>query len=308
MKLKILITGINGFVGSNLVKSFSDNYIIYGVDIFQPEINGVVKVFAWNQLEELPEVDVIIHLAGKAHDTKSQTAAVEYFNINTGLTKKIFDWYLKSNAQKFIFFSSVKAAADKVLQDKLREDVVPQPVGPYGESKLAAEKYILSHCADKSFYILRPSMIHGPGNKGNLNLLYQLIKKGIPYPLGTFDNKRSFTSIDNLIYLLGQMIEKPLERGIYNISDDETISTVQIIETMSDVLQKKSRIWNVPQNLILMMAQLGTVLHLPFNKDRLQKLTENYQVDNQKIKNKLGIPELPMSAQEGLRKTLNALK
>lgn len=306
--MKLLITGITGFVGSNLVNYFKNKYDIYGIDIIQPSIDGVIDVYTWNQIDDIPEVDIVIHLAGKAHDTKSQTAADEYFRINTDLTKKIYDWYLKSTAEKFIFFSSVKAAADKVVHGQLNEEIVPSPVGPYGESKLAAEKYIQDNYKDKKYYILRPSMIHGPGNKGNLNLLYQLIKKGIPYPLGTFDNKRSFTSIDNLIFLLGQMIEKPLESGIYNVSDDETVSTIEIIECMSDVLNRKSQIWKVPQSIIYFTAKAGSLLKLPFNNDRLQKLTENYLVDNRKIKRSLGVEKLPVSARDGIRKTLNALK
>lgn len=109
---------------------------------------------------------------------------------------------MASPARKFIFFSSVKAAADFVPGDLLTEDIVPHPVGPYGESKIKAEEYILNHPAyEKQVYILRPCMIHGPGNKGNLNLLHQVIKKGIPWPLGAFENRRSFTSIGNLILL-----------------------------------------------------------------------------------------------------------
>ena len=94
-------------------------------------------------LQTLPKFDVIIHLAGKAHDTKKQSAAQSYFDINTGLTQKIYDWFLTSEAKKFIFFSSVKAAADFVVGDKLTEEVIPTPNGPYGESKIAAENYIL---------------------------------------------------------------------------------------------------------------------------------------------------------------------
>lgn len=82
----------------------------------------------------------------------------------------------------FIFFSTAKAAADRV-EGVLTEDVVPSPVGPYGESKIKAEEYILGNFPagnDNRVYILRPCMIHGPGNKGNLNLLYSVVSKGIP--------------------------------------------------------------------------------------------------------------------------------
>ncbi|MDR1347298.1 MAG: NAD-dependent epimerase/dehydratase family protein, partial [Prevotellaceae bacterium] len=214
--MTILITGIHGFVGSNLVSALKQSHSIYGLDIISPEKEGVIKTFSWNELDQIPEVDAIIHLAGKAHDTKNQSESQTYFDINLGLTQKIFDYFLQSKAKKFIFFSSVKAAADSVEGDILTEDVIPNPVGPYGESKIAAEKYIQSQdWKDKSVYIFRPCMIHGPGNKGNLNLLYNVVKKGIPWPLGAFENRRSFTSIDNLSFIVGQIIEKNIASGIY---------------------------------------------------------------------------------------------
>ena len=177
--MKILITGVHGFVGTNLVKALSKEHTIYGLDIISPTREGVRYTFSWDYLDKedgIPEVDAIIHLAGKAHDTKNQSAADVYFKINTELTKKIYDYFLKSKAKKFIFFSSVKAAADRVAGEYVDENVIPSPVGPYGESKIAAEEYIRSKederkRAGKDTYILRPCMIHGPGNKGNLNLL-----------------------------------------------------------------------------------------------------------------------------------------
>lgn len=171
--MKILITGVHGFVGSNLVKALSKEHTVYGLDIISPIKEGVRFTFSWDFLDkpdEIPDVDAIIHLAGKAHDTKNQSAADVYFKVNTELTKKIYDYYLKSKAKKFIFFSSVKAAADRVEGEYVDENVVPSPKGPYGESKIAAEDYIRSKEDErikqgKETYILRPCMIHGPGNK-----------------------------------------------------------------------------------------------------------------------------------------------
>lgn len=142
--MKILITGIHGFVGSNLVNALKGKHILYGLDIVAPEKDGVVKTYSWDDLgkRNIPEVDAIIHLAGKAHDTKNQSKAQVYFDINTGLTQKIYDYFLGSFAKKFVFFSSVKAAADQVEGDILTEEVVPSPKGPYGESKIKAEEYI----------------------------------------------------------------------------------------------------------------------------------------------------------------------
>ncbi|HZL09014.1 MAG TPA: NAD-dependent epimerase/dehydratase family protein [Prolixibacteraceae bacterium] len=314
--MNILITGIHGFVGSNLVVAFKEQHTIYGLDIVSPPKDGVLKTFGWNELEKLPEVDVIIHLAGKAHDTKNQSNAQSYFEINTGLTQKIFDWFLSSEARKFIFFSSVKAAADQV-EGILTEDVVPAPKGPYGESKIAAEEYILDHLSKhetrnpkpaKKVFILRPCMIHGPGNKGNLNLLYKVVSKGIPWPLGAFENKRSFTSIDNLSFVIGQLVSGNIESGIYHMADDEALSTNELIELISASQGKKSAVWPLPQGFIKGLARLGDILHLPLNSERLKKLTESYVVSNEKIKKALGIQKMPSGAGEGMRKTLASFR
>ncbi|MBR2443421.1 MAG: NAD-dependent epimerase/dehydratase family protein [Rikenellaceae bacterium] len=310
--MKVLITGVHGFVGSNLVPILSRNNEIYGLDIIAPKVEGVVETFSWQDLDnnKIPEMDAIIHLAGKAHDTKKQADAAIYFEINTGLTKKIYDYFCKSSAQNFVFFSSVKAAADSVVGDMLFEDVVPQPKGPYGESKIEAEKYIQSqgHPQGKSVYILRPCMIHGPGNKGNLNLLYSVVKKGIPWPLGSFDNLRSFCSVDNLIFIIESLLGKDVESGIYHIADDDPMSTNRLIELICESEQKHARIWHLSPSFVRCCAKCGTFLHLPLNTERLQKLTENYVVSNAKIKKAVGVNELPMRAEDGIMKTLKSFK
>ena len=323
--MNILITGIHGFVGSNLVTSLGKEHLLYGLDIIAPAKEGVKETFSWKLLEaagqprtsreleiakKLQHIDVIIHLAGKAHDTKNTAQAQEYFDINTGLTKKIFDFFLASGAQKFIFFSSVKAAADFVVGDVLTEDVIPAPVGPYGESKIAAEEYILSQEVrwrdSKKVYILRPCMIHGPGNKGNLNLLYKVVKKGLPWPLGDFENRRTFTSADNLCYVIDGLTGKDVPSGIYHIADDEALSTNELIALMCEAMGKKPHIWKINKGLMTGCARLGSAVHFPLNLERLRKLTETYVVSNAKIKKALGISQMPVRARDGLLKTLRS--
>jgi nucleoside-diphosphate-sugar epimerase len=315
--MNILITGIHGFVGTNLVNALKAQHTIYGLDIISPQKEGVVKTYTWVELGTIPAVDVVIHLAGKAHDTKNQTNAQVYFDINTSLTQKIYDWFLTSEAKKFIFFSSVKAAADKVVGEILTEEIVPSPKGPYGESKIKAEEYLLSRPPTpkgeedkklKKTYILRPCMIHGPGNKGNLNLLYKVVKKGIPYPLGAFENRRSFCSIDNLSFVISGLIENDVASGIYNVGDDESLSTNELITLMADAMGKPANIWKWNKALVQLAAKVGTVFHLPLNTERLQKLTENYVVSNAKIKQVLGVDKMPVRAEEGLRKTVNSFQ
>ena len=325
--MKILITGIHGFVGSNLVGYLSqgrDN-TIYGLDIVAPEKPGVAKTFSWDDLEagNIPEVDAVIHLAGKAHDTKNKAAADVYFKVNTGLTQKIFDWFLScKGTKKFVFFSTAKSAADRV-EGVLTEDVVPAPVGPYGESKIKAEEYMIGRFAPaaaarpnrsfddsdsafpgKSVYILRPCMIHGPGNKGNLNLLYSVVSRGIPWPLGAFDNLRTFTSVENICYAVSGLLTNDIPSGIYNMGDDEPLSTNELITIICEALGKKSHIWKLGRGFMTGVARLGGVLHLPLNPDRLQKLTENYVSSNAKIKTALGVASMPVDARRGLRLTI----
>ncbi len=307
--MNILITGIHGFIGTNLVAAIKLEHSIYGLDITAPTKEGVIKTFAWDDLEQVPLVDCIIHLAGKAHDTKNEKVAQSYFDVNLGLTQTIYSWFLKSEAKKFIFFSSVKAAADGVENKILTEDVIPSPKGPYGESKIAAENYILSNSPqNKQVFILRPSMTHGPGNKGNLNLLYKIVKKGIPWPLGAFENERSFVSIDNLSYVINQLIMQDIETGIYNLADDQTLSTNKLVELIAHTLGKKAQIWKFPKGLLKQMAKVGDILHLPLNSERLRKLTESYVVSNEKIKKAIGIQKLPITAEQGMLKTLESFR
>jgi len=193
--------------------------------------------------------------------------------------------------------------------DVLTEDVTPCPVGPYGESKVKAEEYILEHPADdRQVIILRPCMIHGPGNKGNLNLLYGFINKGLPWPLGAYENRRTFTSIDNLKVVISGLLNKPVESGIYNMADDEALSTNELIDVMCSTMGKKAHIWRFNKGLISFCTKLGDVLHLPLNSFRLNKLTENYVVSNAKIKRALGIEKMPVDARGGLALTIKSFQ
>lgn len=306
--MKILITGIHGFVGSNMVEYLKGRHEIYGVDIVSPEKDGVVKTYSWEDMDAgaIPEVDAVIALAGLAHDTKNHALQAAYFKVNTGLSIKAYEHFLGSGAGKFIFFSSAKAAADKV-DGVLTEDIVPAPVGPYGESKIRAEEYMNAHPAEgRGVYILRPCMIHGPGNKGNLNLLYNFVSKGIPWPLGAWDNRRTFTSVENICFVVEGLLGGDVPSGVYNMGDDETLSTNELVELICSCLGRKARIWKLPKGLMVFASKLCGKLHLPMDPGSLRKLTENYVSSNAKVKAALGIEKLPVSARDGLTRTINS--
>lgn len=300
MSKNIIITGASGFVGGNLVNYLLKYTTMPVLKVSRAELSNI----STNQ-----NIHTIVHLAGKAHDLKKTSQPEEYYTVNTELSKSIFDAFLNSNAEVFIMMSSVKAVADTVL-GSLTERDNPNPQTHYGKSKRLAEEYILSKEIPKGkrVYILRPCMIHGKGNKGNLNLLYSIVKKGIPYPLASFDNKRSFLSIDNLCFIVNELIEQSdIPSGTYNLSDSEPVSTNEVILLMGKSLAKKAMIWKINKNIIYTFAKLGDIMKLPLNSERLVKLTENYVVDNSKILSVLNKP-LPLTSKEGLMLTLQYFK
>ncbi|WP_143960711.1 NAD-dependent epimerase/dehydratase family protein [Litoribacter populi] len=307
---KVLITGSSGFVGKNLVKYLElDDFFDVTTVNRKPQIEDDKNIsFSNFYLDDSLFFHNYIHLAGKAHDIKNTSNSEEYFEINFELSKKVFQKFLQdSEAETFIYISSIKAVRD-CAETVLTENLEPDPQTAYGLSKLKSEQYIFSNCpVGKKVIILRPCMIHGPENKGNLNLLYKFISKGIPYPLGAYSNIRSFLSIENLCFILSQIIKKPIESGVYHISDDHPISTKDLIEIMGDSIGKKSKIIHIPKPIISGIAKVGDHLRLPLNSDRLRKLTENYIVSNSKLMRTL-LVELPVSSQEGLFQTFKSFQ
>lgn len=303
-----IITGITGFVGSNLNLYLKNNGCHVKGLSRQP--NNEENIISYEQLSKayLTGTESFVHLAGKAHDLKKTSEDKEYFSVNTDLTIKLYDMFLESDCSVFIFLSSVKAAADK-LNSHLTEDYDPNPITAYGKSKLKAEQYILSKPIPdtKKVYILRACMIHGPKNKGNLNLLYNIVKKGIPMPLGKFKNKRSFLSVDNLCFVIKKLIEAKPKSGIYNVSDDDYLSTKQLIILIGETIGKKAIILDMPKWAVNTIAFLGNYIPIPINTERLKKLTENYCVSNKKVKTAIHSP-LPLSANQGFIKTINSFR
>ena len=297
--MKIIITGTTGFVGINLTQYLTT------------KSDTVIPLSIRNGDYQLDNTaDAIIHLAGKAHDTKNSSDDNEYYRVNTDLTIALFDKFLQSDIKDFIFFSSVKAAADTV-EGVLTEDTEPNPQTAYGKSKLQAEEYLLSKVlpVGKRLIIIRPCMIHGKGNKGNLNLLYKVVRLGIPWILASYDNQRSFISIDNLNFIIYSILHNPkVASGVYNIADDVAISTNELITIIAKATHKKPKLVRIPKVMINKLADIGDKFNLPLNSERLQKLTESYVVSNAKIKQALNIDSLPVSAEQGLLQTIKSFQ
>ncbi|ANH61077.1 NAD-dependent epimerase/dehydratase family protein [Dokdonia donghaensis] len=303
----VIISGASGFVGQNLLPFLkTENWNV--TPLSRKRENSISLDYNNLTVNDFNSAYAFIHLAGKAHDLKKTSNDEEYYEVNTELTKQLFDLFLESDAKVFIYFSSVKAVADEV-NGVLTENHPYEPGTVYGKSKALAEQYLLNKSlpSNKKLYILRPCMIHGPGNKGNLNLLYRVVSKGIPYPLGAFDNKRSFVSINTITHVIDELLKRLPDSGVFNLADDYAISTNDLIRVMALAISKKPKVLAINKSFLRFIAGMGTLLQLPFNKERLQKLTESYEVSNSKIKTVLKINK-PFDTKAGLTATIKSFK
>jgi len=304
--VRFLVSGASGFVGSNLVPVLEQKG--HRVETLDRSRSTRRDAYTWDEEAwNASRADVWIHLAGMAHDVKARSLTEAYSQVNTGLTERFFSAFRGSTSGSLLLYvSSVKAAAS-VVEGRLREDDRQELTDPYGMSKRAAEDAMLAaDLDDKRLVILRPCMIHGPGNRGNLNLLYRMVRRGVPYPLAAFDNRRSLLSIDNFCAVVETIARTSIDNGVYNLADDEPLSTVEIVRMIAEVEGTTTRIWRMPPDLIRWIARLGDLIHLPLTTARLRKLTESYVVSNDKVKRALGWQRLPVSARDGLIKTIRS--
>lgn len=298
----ILITGISGFAGNNLAAYLlhHTHWKILGSSRkkeFSVDHTNIKLVPADSRMWDEEKIDAVIHLAGIAHDLSGEFVSADYEKVNVEGTKSLVDEFIKSKASIFIFISSIKAVADHsdVVLDEL---AAPRPQTDYGKSKRKAEQYIISRqISDKSFYILRPAMMYGPTNKGNLNLLYRFVKSGWPFPLGAFQNLRSFLSVENFSFVIRSIIEGKLQPGTYHVADSGFLSTNELYALIADVSGIKNRNWKLPKKIIQWAATLTG------QTNRLNKLTENMMVSNNKLIQQMGC-DLPVSLNEGLRNVI----
>ncbi len=285
---RILVTGAYGFVGTNLCGHLvSRGFECHALDLAKGGA-PYSRFFSWDELDaiDFAQYAAVVHLAGKAHDLKKVADEKSYFDVNVGLLKKVFE-RAEGRTPRFIYFSSSKAAV---------------PDTAYGRSKLAAEEYLAGRAI-----VLRPAMIHGPGNKGNLNLLFAFARRGLPWPLAAFENRRSFASVGNVCAAVEALAARG-ERGVYPIADDEPVSTNRLIELIAESCGRKARLWRVPKGIMRLAARVGDILRLPLDTERLGKLTEDSVIDNSALKEALGWDRMPVAAEDGLRLTLASFR
>jgi nucleoside-diphosphate-sugar epimerase len=298
-----LLTGSSGFVGQRLRARLQQLQL--KTRLLQRKATALMsseELQLWDfGATELPEgvlggVDVLFHLAGVAHDVRNDKTEVDtYRTINVLATKKLAEQAVRENVRRIVFVSSTKAGGTPLAGRCATEIDQYEPEGIYGKTKREAELALLE-IADKTdlqVSIVRPTLVYGPGLKGNLLLMLDAIARGHFPPLPPTDNRRSMIHIDDLVELLLLVAEIPEASGeIFIAADGQNYTSRQIYEIMCSGLGKKIPGWYMPKSLFIVLAhfgdQAGKLMNFPFDSYRLQKLLGDECYSAEKMHQKLG--------------------
>lgn len=311
MERGILVTGAGGFVGTSLVRHLLDEGYPVVAALRQaptatPRRNltfvsrELVADTDWSAV--LVGVDTIIHLAARVHQLGEQPGALsdrQYDEVNRAATLKLARDAVLAGVRRFIFVSSIKVNGDWTLPGRpFRADDPPAPTDAYARSKAAAEQQLLALMEETGLevVIIRPPLVYGPGVKANVARLLDVLARGVPLPLGGVrHNRRSLVYVENLVDLLTLCISTPQAVGAtLLVSDDEDVSTVELLELLSEGLGRKARLVPIPS------VWLERVARLLGRGELAQRLCGSLQVDIQPTKTLLDW-QPPYSAHSALR-------
>lgn len=291
----IVLTGTTGYIGQNLTKFYDS----------KSKKNKSISLRFQNWYKMMPqETETIIHLAAINQNPQDSAFDEEYFRVNTELTAKLFRYFMSSKAKTFIFISTT-ALADKQLTH-ITESSVVQPIDPFLKSKYEAEQFIQKQelPAGKRAIILRVAPLYGRETKSILHNTF-IQCKTFPWFYGALDAKHSFCHIDNLTEIIYRITENPeFASGIYNVADEEPIDSIQFVNWMAEVLEKKASIYNVPRGLLNLIAKLGNVFQWSFNTQKLFEKSQSRIVNCNKIKDTLQLEKMPVNTQAAVLKTI----
>lgn len=248
-KKTLMVTGASGFIGSNFIKKYSEEYNIIPVDLIK------------NRPEDLDytEVDAILHLAALVHQMNGAPEE-KYYEVNTELTRRLATTAKEKGVKHFVFYSTVKVYGNDgdLLNHNfiLTENSPCKPNDPYGASKYEAEK-LLSELKDKNFKVavVRPPMVYGDGVKGNMLSLIKLIDKFPIIPFNFEKNKRTIISIENLLYMTHLIIKNEAD-GIYLGTEGNPVSIKEIAESIERALGKKKRNIKLPSLMFKLLCKI----------------------------------------------------
>lgn len=309
--MNVLVTGASGFIGLALCERLIALSIPFRAAIRSankadnlPAGIDTVRIAAldsrtdWTQA--LAGIDIVVHLAARAHimNENSTDSLSVYREVNVDGTRRLMQMSTAAGVKRFIFLSTVKVNGEKTAISYSEEDV-PSPKDPYGISKWEAEEIIKRIACDTAteVVILRPPLVYGPGVKANFLQLIKTIERGIPLPLASVDNHRSFIYLGNLIDAIITCITHVKARGAtYLVSDGEDISTPELVRRIANALGCKARLIPVPVSLI----RIGS--RLTGRSSSADRLIGSLVVNSEKIRRDLAW-DPPFSMEEGLKIT-----
>lgn len=319
----LLVTGATGFVGSHLlpllinqgwrvnsaVRSYSDRLSLNTNPLLIGNIDGDTN---WHHA--LDGIDTVIHLAARAHILHDNlpNSEAEFFKVNTQGTTNLAKQSIEAGVKHFIFISSIGAMA--TLSDQpLTENSPCQPDSPYGRSKFQAEQVLidLASRSKMNWTILRPTLVYGSSNPGNMERLIKLVEQGFPLPFGRVKNHRSFVYVGNLIDAIATCLTHPNAKNqIFLVSDGQDLSTPELIRKIAYHLERPCNLLPVPPSLLRIAGHVGDALEqltqrsFPLNTLTVDRLLGSLFVDSSYIRTTLDW-QPPYTLDEGLSKTLH---
>lgn len=310
---KILITGASGFVGQAFLKRVLDEKQYLPVVAVRQKIehNPAIEQILIDDLttadwsSALQNVNIVVHIAGRAHimDKNDANAQKKYHALNTEATLALAKQALGAGVKRFVFISSITVNGQSTTKPFTELDK-PSPQAGYALSKYEAEQALQTLTANTAMelVIIRPPLVYGPKVKANFLSLLKWVKRGIPLPLGSVNNKRSFISITNLVDFMCTALTHPLAANqLFLVSDDEQPSTPELLKIVAHHMGKKIVLVPIPVCLLQIAARL-------LGKPRMaMQLCGSLQVDNSKAK-KLLDWKPPLTLDQAIQQTVISFK
>ena len=281
--MKILLTGAGGFVGQRFAAYNKDRFQIQPLSLRNND---------WKNTS-FEGFDVVVHLAGKAHEMGKIDDSI-YYQVNTELTKELFQRAAAAGIKQFIYISSTKVFGDQT-DGVLTETSPCNPNDAYGKSKLEAEQFLLNQQGSCSVAIVRPPLVYGPGVKGNMISLLELAARKVPLPFKGIDNRRSMVFVDNLVELINAIIDKKAA-GIFVAGDRRPLSTAELVQLIRGAMNRKPGMFRLPGFLKAIIRKFRPGLYI--------RLFGSYEVNPENSFQRLAFTP-PYSTEQGIRQMVN---